>query len=102
MSVEYMTRTVDEAQVLPAVDEVQVLHAAAGDIRRGDQVVFWLPNGEGGDVAGEVTGMRHDSARSMVAMVVDHRVHFVPVGQAVIVIRGCTPAHSGNRNLGSE
>ncbi len=66
----------------------EVLRCPATQIRRHDHVAFASPEG-GYDrhVAGEVTGLRHDSNRSLIALVVDNQVHFVPAQHSVVITR---------------
>lgn len=89
--------TAIEATLLPTPTRthgghVEVLEAVAGDIRRGDQVAFCAPEGEAGqEVAGGITAIRRGRDSRTVAVVVDNRVHFLPTGHRVIIIRGCEP-----------
>lgn len=64
----------------------EVLRCAVADVRQGDQVAF-VSAGQGGHVAGEVTGRRASKDGSGVALMVDDHVHHVSPGHMVIVIR---------------
>lgn len=90
MAVDLRAPTVDPAKVdPPRVDPPRVLRAAAGDIRRGDQVAF--ATGEGGqreEVAGEATAVHYSLEEQTVAVVVANRVHFLSADHAVVIIRG--------------
>lgn len=70
----------------PVLQSPAVLRCAAVDVRAGDQVAF-VSTGQGGHVAGGITGSRTSEDGSTVALMVDDRVHHVASGHTVVVIR---------------